>query len=172
MSGTRRCQTSRRKRCAGALLSDGATWSCFQGAALFCFETGRTATVAPAPAPAGARLGFVTRGARTQPGLAAMDALCTTEATAAALPGTYRAAVATSTASVTSRFTLDDRPWHRPDGTLVARGAELFTPLTDQRSFFNQHADGGYTGARIVSGGQQDPTVVARLQARVLCLQE
>src|SRR5262245_49552305 len=75
-----------------------------------------------------------------------MDQSCADEARAAGVTGTFRAAVATSTTTIRSRFTLDARPWVRVDGTLIAAsGAALFSgPLA---SFVNQDAAGNYQSA-------------------------
>ncbi len=61
-------------------------------------------------------------------GLAAADAQCQADAAAAALPGTYRAMLATSTASMASRFSTAGTPWVRLDGIpLVATASDMFT---------------------------------------------
>ena len=59
-------------------------------------------------------------------GIAAADALCTSEATAAGLPGTYRAFLATKQASAMSRFDLGGAPWVRVDGVVLATTASDF----------------------------------------------
>ena len=55
-------------------------------------------------------------------GIAGADALCQREATAAGLanPTHFLAALATSTASISSRFNLAGAPWVRTDGVLAA----------------------------------------------------
>lgn len=59
-------------------------------------------------------------------GLAVADAQCQADA-AAALPGSYRAMLATSTASMASRFSTTGAPWVRIDGIpLVAAAADMF----------------------------------------------
>ena len=54
-------------------------------------------------------------------GLAAADAVCTTDATGAGLPGTYKALLATVGATAISRFNTSagQLPWARPDQTLM-----------------------------------------------------
>jgi HYDIN/CFA65/VesB family protein/List-Bact-rpt repeat protein len=60
-------------------------------------------------------------------GIAALDSFCADKATAAGLPGTYRALVATTTATAASRFSTAGQPWVRADGVqLVALAAHLF----------------------------------------------
>ena len=60
-------------------------------------------------------------------GLAAADAQCQADAAAAALSGTFRAMLATSTASMASRFSTTGAPWVRVDGIpLVAAATDMF----------------------------------------------
>lgn len=93
---------------------------------LLCFETKYAAYVLPPPLPANARRVFVST-ANFHPsmtgGLVAADAICASEATAAALPGTYRAMLATETASMASRFTARPDPIYRTDGVPIAPNA-------------------------------------------------
>jgi hypothetical protein len=143
---------------AGARLISDGFWDCFNGGMIYCFETGNYYPVAPAPAPPNPRYGFISTTHRSAPGVPHLDAICTDEAIAAGLPGTYRAAVATSTSSIASRFTTDARDWTRPDGTIVAAGDELLTVRDYYRSFFNQHADGTYTDDWYATASGADPT--------------
>jgi cysteine-rich repeat protein len=88
-------------------------------------------------------------------GLAAADAQCQADAAAAALPGTYRAMLATSTASLASRFSTTGAPWVRLDGIpLVAAAADMFAAngrlvaaldLTASGSFLLNY--GGWSGS-------------------------
>ena len=136
---------------------------CIGTGRLLCFELGKYGVVAPTPPADNHRLAFISTTKRTAPGLAHLDAICAGDAAAAGLPGTYLAAVPTSTASVASRFVADQRPWRRPDGTLIA-GPELLTAIDDYyTSFINQHADGTYTSMTTL-GGASDPTQVAAPQ--------
>ena len=60
-------------------------------------------------------------------GAATADAHCQASATAASLPGTYRAAIATVGATIASRFDLTGAPWVRVDGVRIsATAAGLF----------------------------------------------
>jgi hypothetical protein len=102
--------------------SGGAGASCGSQYALLCFGT--DATRAVAPAPSAGRRAFVSAGLRNGGvGLAALDALCASEAAAAGLGGTFKALVATTTASAVSRFDLQGAPWVRTDGVPVVAGA-------------------------------------------------
>ena len=93
---------------------------------LYCLGTSWTATATP-PAATGVRRAFVTDGAWIPSGgLAGADALCTSEATAAGLPGTYRALLATSTATAASRFSITGGPWARVDDVVLAPTAAGF----------------------------------------------
>jgi hypothetical protein len=81
------------------------------------------------------RTAFVSAAPLSLEGLAAADALCQNEATAANLTGAFRALLATRTASAASRFDLSGPPWVRLDGVpwvndaaALARG-ELLTAL-------------------------------------------
>ena len=121
---------------------------------LYCFEIGHTTPVAPSPSTG--RYAFLS-GSRTGQGLAALDAQCQQEATAHALPGTYLAAVATTTTTIASRFTGTD--WRRPDGTPVGTaGHSLFS--SDPRSFVHQFADGAYLVDPTVFTGASSATAV------------
>ena len=115
---------------------------------LYCFELGHDMVVRP-PTTTSGRVVFVS-GTVTVSSLNALDTQCQTEAMAAGLPGTFIAAVATTTASARSRFGagLD---WYRVDGTLVLSLTEL-SSATDLLSFVNQLADGTYVDAYIYTG--------------------
>jgi hypothetical protein len=116
------------------------------GLPIYCFEVGHDAVVRPSYDASTSRLAFLSSpwdGVHlTQMGI---DSICSADATAAGLPGTYLSATATPTASVASRFTLDSRAWRRIDGTLVAAPGNMFSgPIL---SFVNQSADGTYLGS-------------------------
>lgn len=75
-------------------------------------------------------------------GLAGADALCNQRASAAGLPGTYKAWLSTSTSAVLDRFTRNPGPYVRVDGTPIADSwadltdASLLAPIN--RTEFNQ----------------------------------
>jgi hypothetical protein len=110
---------------------------------LYCFGTDVTATLPPSPSQG--RIAFVSQAyfQGNASGLPEFDLLCGEEATAAGLPGTYKALVATSKSSAISRFDLTGAPWVRPDGVLVAAtpsdlaSGNMLAPL-------NLCADGSY----------------------------
>ncbi len=89
---------------------------------LYCFGTDNDATfVIPKTA---ARRAFITAGVfDPKDGIAGADALCTAEATAATLDGTFKAFLSTTTASAASRFSVAPSNWVRADGVEVARTA-------------------------------------------------
>jgi hypothetical protein len=104
---------------------DGAPYNCSLTARLYCFEVGKSVTVSPVSIDG--RIAFLSTAAGLGGGLGALDALCQSDAMAANLPGTYLAAAATTTTTISSRFTIDARPWRRVDGTYVADGSAMFT---------------------------------------------
>ena len=94
----------------------------------YCLAIDRTAVVQVVPPPA-RRFAFVTAATWTPGGgLAGADALCQSEATDAGLPGTYRALLASTSASAASRFNSSGSPWTRVDGVAVtSAAAAMFT---------------------------------------------
>jgi hypothetical protein len=103
---------------------------------LACLGTDRFESVVAAPTP-GARLAFVSSQSLIPGGgLAAADAICQQDADDAGFDGSFRALLATSTASALSRFNTTGAPWARPDGAMIVTraedlaGAELLTAIT------------------------------------------
>src|SRR5213079_1746563 len=93
-----------------------------------CLELGHAVAVAPVVA-VNLRVAFVSNPTGAV-GTAGLDAECQAEANAAALPGSYLAAVATTTGSIASRFALTTG-WRRVDGTQVsASAAAMFDGTT------------------------------------------
>jgi hypothetical protein len=106
------------------LAFDGWGESCEAQAHLLCVEIGRIVPVAIAPASG--RLAFVTAAMWTPGGgRDGADALCASEAAAAGVPGTFLAALATSTETIASRF-APGAPWRRVDGVRLTRGPTMF----------------------------------------------
>jgi hypothetical protein len=95
---------------------------------LYCFGISSQATVTVTPPPT-FRRAFMTQGTFTPGGgIAAADSLCATEASNAGLPGTYKALLATTTASAASRFNTSGPLWARVDGVpLTPTAATMFT---------------------------------------------
>ncbi|BDG08565.1 hypothetical protein AMPC_16780 [Anaeromyxobacter paludicola] len=129
----------------GRSFSQEAYTACSSGLRyhVYCFGTDVTATLPPST-PQG-RIAFVSNSELqgNASGLPEFDLLCEEEAIAAGLTGSYKALVATSTASAISRFDLTGAPWVRPDGVQVAAtpsdlaSGNLLAPL-------NLWADGSY----------------------------
>ena len=99
-----------------------AGWaSCPYSSNLTCIEISRTSRVDPPSPPPTRRTAFVS-AAYYYPsnGMGGADTICTSEAAAAGLPGTYRAFLATTQASGMSRFDVGGAPWVRVDGVVLA----------------------------------------------------
>jgi hypothetical protein len=63
-------------------------------------------------------------------GIAAADTICQSEATAASFSGSYKALLATESASAASRFSMTGVAWVRPDGVAVVdKASDLATDL-------------------------------------------
>jgi hypothetical protein len=95
--------------------------------ALVCFGTDFTSAVSVTPASG--RHAFASTGAfDASQGLAAADAICQSGATAAALanPTHFLAALATTTASIQSRFNMTGATWVRTDGVAIASSSANF----------------------------------------------
>jgi hypothetical protein len=139
--------------------SGGSAVPCDNLRRFLCFEIGHVATVAAVPTSG--RLVFITVGKRTSAlDVNAADMMCSDEATAAGFPGTYRAALTTSTASVESRFVVDSRPFIRVDGTFVASGDTFFT-FANLTSMVHQLSDGSYTKESYWTGVTTSPQATA-----------
>jgi hypothetical protein len=114
---------------AGTINTGGGGWQwnsgvdCGTPARLFCFGVDQAVPVSVPPAPAG-RVAFLSaKKIMLSSGVAGADALCQREADAAGLPGSFRALMATSTASLSTRFALAlDEIWVRPDGVVLNPG--------------------------------------------------
>ncbi len=92
--------------------------ACNQQLALGCVEYGRQASV---PFEGTGRYAFGVRS-WTPTSLADADAICTANATQLGLPGSYVAALATSTQSIEERAGTLDGPWQRPGHIPVSSG--------------------------------------------------
>jgi hypothetical protein len=128
---------------------------------MYCFQTDFTTPLTITPTAG--KVAFYTVGGLTPGpgvGIAAADTLCAGEASAASLPGTYQALLATTTASAISRFpSAAASTYVRPDGIVVASGATLAagSPL---ESGIWQHADGMYGANSNAWTGAADPSSV------------
>lgn len=118
--------------------------SCSTAARVYCFGIDRQATVTVMPPPS-YRRAFLTNAAWTPGGgLVSADALCASQASAAGLPGTYKALLAPSGATAKSRFITSDVPWARVDGVPLAATAAALFSLTYWDSAFTVTASGAY----------------------------
>jgi hypothetical protein len=126
----------------------GALNTCDLTAHFYCFAVDYMTPMRPSGNVTG-RIAFVSKSVTLgASGAMAFDSRCQAEATAAGLPGSYLAAVATTTQTIASRFTTDARPWQRVDGTTITSdGASLFAAAGVIPSFVNQTADGTYTAS-------------------------
>lgn len=122
---------------------------------LYCFGVDYSEPVSP-PDNTG-RIAFLSNSSfAPDTGLAAADTICANEATSASLPGTYKALMATDSATAASRFTLSGSTWVRPDGVAIV---ELPSDLTSSELIapVNVSADGGsYRGNNMVWMGAVD----------------
>jgi hypothetical protein len=142
----------------GSPSGSGPDWAaattalCTTHAHLYCFGVGLSSPLEVTP-PAG-RLAFVTvQSFASTGGLAAADALCASEATAAQLPGTFKALLGTTAASAISRFGLSGPTWVRPDGIALADSPLAFA-AGDLTAAPSLTAIGTVvTGGRAITGG-------------------
>jgi len=102
-----------------------AVGACSQHNHFLCAEVDRHVVVAPVPTSG--RLAFATL-ATWDPtsGIAAADALCGSEASAADRRGAFHAFLATPTRSAISRFDTSGKPWVRVDGLPLLTTARRF----------------------------------------------
>jgi hypothetical protein len=131
--------------------TDAGGTDCSVQGRLYCFGDDLTQPIGIdglAPLLLVSRLAFVTAALWDGGGgVGALDAMCAADATAAGLPGTFKAAVATTQASAVSRFNLDGARWVRPDGVAIVaaardlgNGMPLLAPIA-------LHADGTVVSA-------------------------
>jgi hypothetical protein len=109
-----------------AAWTDAANGNCALPRRLYCFGTSQSAN-AVGPQISTGNIAFIsleTLDPSSGDGLGSADSMCASEAASASLPGTYKALLATSSASATSRITLAAQ-YIRPDGTFIATGAVL-----------------------------------------------
>lgn len=110
---------------------------------LYCLGIGLDIALAPPTPGAGDRIIFASATYQNT-SLATWDNNCNTEATMNGLQGTYRAALATTTGSIASRFVADSRSVRRIDGALVARDVTALFDGTDLEAHAMQSAAGVY----------------------------
>jgi hypothetical protein len=133
-------------------------YDCASPSHLYCLEVGHNAPVAPTRT--NDRFAFMSTYTTSDIGLAGFDAQCQADATAAGLPGTYLAAVGTTTQTARSRFATNS-PWQRVDGTRVSKSGDAMFDGTRLVGFIDQKANGtALTDATYViavrTGGRPD----------------
>ena len=110
----------------------------------------------PAPAaPANAKWAFASNQfTPSSAGLAGADALCTADAQHAGLSGTFRAVLATTTATPASRFhPSGNRPYVRLDGVVVAEtDSDLFLATPKMLAPINVDAYGNFSNGTVYTG--------------------
>ena len=153
----------------GIRFTEAVAIACNTTNRIYCFGTDRKATVSVTP-PATRRYAFLSADAWVvSGGLANADAFCQTDATAAGLPGSYRALLPTTAASAASRFSTVGAVWTRTDGVpLTATAAGMFTTdIWDTSPVFN--AAGAWLGGGLgVWGGSSDLATVGTLASTCL----
>jgi hypothetical protein len=107
--------------------------------------------------PVPGRIAFVSVGQiLPNAGRAAADALCQTEAVGAGLPGSFRALLATSTASAGSLLDTSMGPWVRVDGVPLADTAAAVVSGSPLRTRIVLGADGSQPWGNLVwTGGPE-----------------
>jgi hypothetical protein len=137
--------------------SSSAT-ACAGPSRIYCFGTGHQLPVAPTGVTG--RRAFMSTAVTSGGGVAAFDARCMADATAAQLPGTYRALVATASQRAIDRFDTSGARWERLDGIPLAPTAGSLA--LGLRVPLEQRADGTYdTGTAQVWTGATDPGSLA-----------
>jgi cysteine-rich repeat protein len=108
---------------------------------------------------ASGRLAFVSNKPWTPSGgLAGADGVCGADATAAGFSGTFKAMLATTTASAASRFSTAGGVWVRPDGIpLVAQASDMFSATGVLLAPLQLTAQGNYLGNYGGWSGSADP---------------
>jgi hypothetical protein len=141
-------------RSGGVPTAGGTGWHsaygtpCVYQLHLYCTSIDYTATVPPPGYTGTPKIGFLSTNSFTPAGtsgIAAADAICAAEATAASLPGTFRALIATSSATAASRFAASG-PWVRRDGVSVGTFAQLSSAPPQLTAPIQVSAAGTYFG--------------------------
>ena len=155
-------------RTGGVPTAGGGGWNgaygmpCDYELRLYCMSIDYAATV-PAPGRTStSKVAFLTAGSfkpAGSAGISSADALCAQEASAASLSGTFRALIATSTASAASRF-ASAGPWVRSDGVSVGTIAQLTAATLQLDAPIDVSASGVYYGLRGPWTGAELPSTV------------
>jgi Collagenase NC10 and Endostatin. len=153
--------------CSG-MFTAAVNFGCAGQARIYCFGIDRTAQVAVTPV-AGRRAFTTVANWTPGGGIGSADSLCQNEATAAKLPGTYKALLASSGASAASRFDVGGAPWIRSDGIRLAPTASAFFSASMLDASPNVTADGSvyfgsnatWSGATTMTTAGSDATTCA-----------
>jgi len=161
---------------AGSALAGSVGWTsltvetCSKNGHLYCLGKDNAVAVKPTARPAASRIAFVSAAPFVPDvnGVATADAQCAAEATAALLPGTFKALLATSTASGPSRFQLLPAKggWYRRDDVAVVLAPNaLNAPDAVPGAPLTQRADGTYAttaaSVEVWTGMNQGPNKAA-----------
>jgi hypothetical protein len=141
-------------RATTQIWTSGGAVQCNETVRMYCFGVDKQQPLTTTSV-AGKRA-FISDGSfRASGGLSAADQECADEAAASLLSGTFKALLATSTASAASRFTsspstiwvrVDGMPLNAP-GTDIMDGGQLLTPLNVSSTRAYVGNVGVYTGA-------------------------
>jgi hypothetical protein len=131
-----------RNRFSGRQWTNGSTNSCAGASPIYCFGVDRQGA-AYTPASTNRKAFLSNSLFNPSTGLAAADALCQADATAAGLSGTFLAMLATATASAQSRFNLLGAPWVRVDEVVMAPTPLQFFTSPYWAAGMNMFAGGG-----------------------------
>ena len=140
----------------------GGQFTCDTLQHVICAQVDHAVAVQPVPDPG--RKAFTSSvNWDTTTGLAAADALCTSEATAASLPGSFRAFLAMPGASAVSRFDLTKAPWVRPDGSPLLSSVSAWSTAPQVDVGLNLAADGTNLSVGNIVIGATDPGAAGTL---------
>jgi hypothetical protein len=132
--------------CGPLLWTDTGAFFCDDTFPLYCFDTSHVTPLTVTKTPG--RIAFVSKGSLDNTsGIAGADTLCTTEAAAASLPGTFQALLSTSTTPAATRsgfnFSPGSEVYVRPDGIEIAPAPTMATGAAVESGIW-QNADGTY----------------------------
>ena len=126
--------------------------SCANPSRIYCLGVDHTSPYRVEPVAG--RFAFVSTGSFSpDTGRSGADSICQAEATAAGLPGTYRALLATSTASAISRFSTSGAPWVRVDGVPLLDDPANLPDVSSLATRLTLRADGTAVTAQTVWTG-------------------